>query len=290
MGYRSILRPDCFAGQAIIVTGAGSGIGRCVAHELASLGAHVVITGRKQEKLDRVLAEIAEDGGSAEARAFDIRDEQEVKEAVASLVSERGRIDGLVNNAGGQFPAPMQAISKKGFEAVVANNLTGGFLVMREVFVQSMQDSGGAIVNMAADMWRGMPGMAHSGAARAGMVNLTRTAAYEWGPQGVRVNCVAPGWVASSGMDSYDGMTKALIPTLKKHVPLGRIAVEAEVSSVICFLLSPAASFVTGATVPIDGGAPLGSALFPMAKGRGTAPFDGFHRAVVPDVLAETRD
>jgi citronellol/citronellal dehydrogenase len=285
MTYRSILRQDCFKEQTIIVTGGGSGIGRCVAHELASLGAHVVITGRNQDKLDRVLTEIAEDGGSAEARAFDIRDEEAVKAAVASIVAVRGRIHGLVNNAGGQFPAPMQLISKKGFDAVVANNLTGGFLVMREVYLQAMEKTGGAIVNMAADMWRGMPGMAHSGAARAGMVNLTKTAAYEWGPAGVRVNCVAPGWIASSGMDTYDGMTKALIPQLKKHVPLGRIGVEAEVSSVICFLLSPAASFVTGVTVQIDGGSPLGSALFPIGKGRGTEAFDGFHRAVVPDVL-----
>ena len=287
MTYRSILRQDCFSGQTIVVTGGGSGIGRCVAHELASLGAHVVITGRRQQKLDGVLAEIAEDGGSAEARAFDIRDEDSVKEAVASILSARRRIDGLVNNAGGQFPAPMQSISKKGFDAVVANNLTGGFLVMREVYVQAMEANGGAIVNMAADMWRGMPGMAHSGAARAGMVNLTKTAAYEWGPQGVRVNCVAPGWIASSGMDTYDGMTRALIPQLKRHVPVGRIGVEAEVSAVICFLLSPAASFVTGVTVPIDGGSPLGSALFPIGKGRGTEPFEGFHRAVVPEVLCE---
>jgi citronellol/citronellal dehydrogenase len=198
LGYRSILRDGCFAGEVHIVTGGGSGIGRCVAHELASLGAHVVITGRKQDKLDRVLAEIAEDGGRAEAHAFDIRDEEAVGAAVTAIVTKHGRIHGLVNNAGGQFPSPLEAISKKGFEAVVANNLTGGFLVMREVFRQSMQAHGGAIVNMAADMWRGMPGMAHSGAARAGMVNLTKTAAYEWGPAGVRVNCVAPGWVASS--------------------------------------------------------------------------------------------
>lgn len=287
MGYASILRGDCFSGETHVVTGGGSGIGRCVAHELASLGAHVVITGRKQDKLDRVLGEIAEDGGSAEAHAFDIRDEEAVKVAIAAIVASRGRIHGLVNNAGGQFPAPMQLISKKGFDAVVSNNLTGGFLVMREVFLQSMQAYGGAIVNMAADMWRGMPGMAHSGAARAGMVNLTKTAAYEWGPSGVRVNCVAPGWIASSGMDTYGGMTRTLIPQLKQHVPLRRIGVEAEVSSVICFLLSRAASFVTGATVQIDGGSPLGSALFPISEGRGTEPFEGFHRAVVPDVLAE---
>jgi citronellol/citronellal dehydrogenase len=284
------LRDGCFAGEVHLVTGGGSGIGRCVAHELASLGAHVVVTGRRQEKLDRVLAEIAEDGGSAEARAFDIRDEEAVTTAIGEIVAKHGRIHGLVNNAGGQFPAPMEAISKKGFEAVVANNLTGGFLMMREVFRQSMQEHGGAVVNMAADMWRGMAGMAHSGAARAGTVNLTKTAAYEWGPSGVRVNCVAPGWVASSGMDTYDGMTRALIPLLKDYVPLGRIGVEAEVSAVICFLLSPAASFVTGVTVPIDGGSPLGNALYPLRKGRATAPFDGFHRAVTPKVLSEGED
>lgn len=287
MAYRSVLRDGCFGNEVHVVTGGGSGIGRCIAHELASLGAHVVITGRKQEKLDRVLVEIAEDGGSAEAHAFDIRDEEAVKAAVGAIVGRNGRIHGLVNNAGGQFPAPLATISKKGFEAVVANNLTGGFLVMREVFLQSMERHGGAVVNMAADMWRGMPGMAHSGAARAGMVNLTKSAAYEWAPAGVRVNCVAPGWIASSGMDTYDGMTRSLIPQLKNHVPLGRIGVEAEVSSVVCFLLSPAASFVTGVTVPIDGGGPLGSALFPIGKGRSTAPFDGFHRAVAPDVLSE---
>ncbi len=290
MGYSSILRPGCFAEQTVVVTGGGSGIGRCTAHELAGLGAHVVLTGRNADKLDRVAAEIAEDGGEASTSVFDIRDEDAVKAAIAAIVAARGRIDGLVNNAGGQFPAPMQMISKKGFDAVVTNNLTGGFLVMREVFLQSMQANGGAVVNMAADMWRGMPGMAHSGAARAGMVNLTKTAAYEWGPAGVRVNCVAPGWIASSGMDTYEGQTKALIPQLKKHVPLGRIGVEAEVSSVICFLLSDAAAFVTGVTVPIDGGAPLGSALFPLPKGRATKAFDGFHRAVTPKVLSEGQD
>ncbi len=287
MGYRSILRSDCFAGEVHVVTGGGSGIGRCVAHELASLGAHVVITGRRQDKLDRVSAEIAEDGGSVDSLAFDIRDEEAVKQAIAGVVERRGRIHGLVNNAGGQFPSPMAAISKKGFEAVVSNNLTGGFLVMREVYVQSMQAHGGAVVNMAADMWRGMPGMAHSGAARAGMVNLTKSAAYEWAHAGVRVNAVAPGWIASSGMDTYGGMTRALIPQLKNHVPLGRIGVEAEVSAVICFLLSPAASFVTGVTVPIDGGAPLGTALYPIVKGGGSPPFDGFHRAALPDVLGD---
>jgi citronellol/citronellal dehydrogenase len=283
--YRSVFRPDLFAGQVHWVTGGGSGIGRCVAHELASLGATVLISGRSQDKLDRVAAEIAEDGGRAATRAFDIRDEEAVQAAVASVVAEHGRIHGLVNNAGGQFPAPLQAISKRGFEAVVANNLTGGFLMMREVMLQSMQKEGGAIVNMTADFRNGMPGMGHSGAARAGMSNLTMTAAYEWAMFGIRVNAVAPGWIASSGMDTYGGMTRSLIPKLKAHVPMRRLGLEAEVSAAICFLLSPGAAFITGVTLPIDGGSPLGSAIFPTVDHDRAVAFGGFHRAATPDVL-----
>jgi citronellol/citronellal dehydrogenase len=283
--YDSVFRPGLFAGQVHWVTGAGSGIGRCVAHELASLGATVVLSGRKADKLERVAAEIAEDGGSADAIAFDIRDEDAVKQAVAEAVARHGRVHGLVNNAGGQFPSPLVMIGKRGFEAVVANNLTGGFLMMREVFAQSMQAHGGAIVNMTADFRNGMPGMGHSGAARAGMANLTQTAAFEWASAGVRVNAVAPGWVASSGMDSYPEMMKPMIRGLKRHVPLRRLATEAEISAVIVFLLSPGAAFVTGVTVPIDGGAPLGNAAFPTADHDRSAPYDGFHRAVTPQVL-----
>ena len=283
--YASVLRPGLFAGQLHWVTGGGSGIGRCVAHELAALGATVVLSGRTAEKLERVAAEIAEDGGRAITRAFDIRDEEAVKAHVAEVVAGHGPVHGLVNNAGGQFPAPLMAISKRGFEAVVANNLTGGFLMMREVFLQSMQEHGGAIVNMTADFRNGMPGMGHSGAARAGMANLTQTAAFEWAHAGVRVNAVAPGWIASSGMDTYGGMTKTLIPKLKQHVPLRRLGVEAEVSAAICFLLSPGAAFITGVTLAIDGGAPLGSPLFPSLDHEKSVPFDGFHRAAVPAVL-----
>lgn len=284
-GYRSVFRPGLFTGQVHWVTGGGSGIGRCVAHELAALGATVVISGRTQDKLDRVAAEIQADGGRADTRAFDIRDEDAVKAAVASVVEAHGPVAGLVNNAGGQFPAPMAAISKKGFDAVVANNLTGGFLMMREVFNQCMAARGGAIVNMTADFRNGMPGMAHSGAARAGMSNLTQTAAYEWAHAGVRVNAVAPGWIASSGMDTYSGAMKALIPQLKAHVPLRRMGVEAEVSAAIVFLLSPAAAFINGVTLQIDGAASLGSDIFPIPATSRSVAFDGFHRAVTPEVL-----
>ena len=125
----------------------------------------------------------------------------------------------------------------------------------------------------------------YSGAARSGMSNLTMTAAYEWAHAGVRVNAVAPGWIASSGMDTYGPAMRALIPQLKNHVPLRRMGVEAEVSAAIVFLLSPAASFITGVTLQIDGAASLGSEIFPLGKASNSVAYDGFHRAVTPDVL-----
>jgi citronellol/citronellal dehydrogenase len=286
-GYRSAFAPGLFAGQRVWVTGGGSGIGRAVAHELAALGAHVVLSGRNADKLERTAAEIVEDGGRCAWRAFDIRDEEAVKAHVEAEVRDHGPVHGLVNNAGGQFPAPMQSISKRGFEAVVANNLTGGFLMMRELFLRSFERHGGAVVNMTADFRNGMPGMAHSGAARAGMSNLTMTAAFEWASSGVRVNAVAPGWIASSGMDTYGGAMRAMIPQLRRHVPLRCMGLEAEVSAAIVFLLSPAAAFITGVTLQIDGGASLGSPLFPSVDHERSVPFDGFHRATTPEVLRE---
>ena len=289
--YQSVLKPGLFSGQTIIVTGGGSGIGRCTAHELAALGAHVIITGRKQEKLDSVLEEIKLDGGSAESLSFDIRDEAAVTQAISDIVAKHPVIHGLVNNAGGQFPAPLEMISLKGFEAVVRSNLVGGFLMAREVYKQSMQKNGGSIVNITADNLNGMPAMGHSGAARAGMENLTKTAAWEWGYFGVRVNAVAPGWVASSGFDTYDPHFQSIIKGVKDNVPLKRLAFEAEISSAICFLLSPGGAFISGQTLRIDGGSSMGSAaaIWPLPKGSAanTSPYNGFHRAELPEMLRD---
>ncbi len=289
MSYDSVFKPDLFSGQTILVTGGGSGIGRCTAHELAALGAHVVLVGRKREKLEATCGEIHEDGGSASFQVCDIRDEESVRAMVKAVLDEHGPIHHLVNNAGGQYPAPLASINQKGFETVVRTNLVGGFLVAREVFNQSMSKTGGSIVNMLADMWGGMPGMGHSGAARAGMENFTKTAAVEWGYAGVRVNAVAPGWIASSGMDTYEGAFKAVIPTLREHVPLKRIGSESEVSAAIVFLLSPGAAFISGNTVRIDGAASQGSRAFPLFKAKPgqSRAYNGFHRAYLPDVLKD---
>ena len=284
--YDSIFKPDLFAGQRILVTGGGSGIGRCVAHELTSLGASVALVGRRAEKLAEVAAEIAEDGGRASTATLDIRIEDDVKRVIGELLAAHGPIQGLVNNAGGQFPAPLVAINQKGWETVVRTNLTGGFLMSRELFLQGMRSSGGAIVNIVADMYGGMPMMGHSGAARAGMVNFTETAAVEWASAGVRVNAVAPGWIASSGLDTYtDPNIRATLPKVRQAVPLKRLAEEAEVAAAINFLLSPAAAYLTGVTLRVDGGSTLNSRMFPLPDHQRSEAYTGFHRAVRPRIL-----
>lgn len=285
--YQSALAKDIFKDQIIIVTGGGSGIGRCTAHELASLGAQVILTGRTEEKLQQVKLEIIEDGGKASYRVCDNRDEEKVKQTVSSIVEEFGQINGLVNNAGGQFPAFLETMSANAFDSVIRNNLLGTFLMMREVFNQSMVKTGGSIVNMTIDMWSGLPSMGHSGAARAGIDNLTKTSALEWARAGVRVNAVAPGWVMASGLDSYKDGMKAMIPTVSSKIPLKRMATESEVSALMCFLLSPAASFITGMNVRIDGGASLVSPFFPLIDHEKSKPFKAFHRDGIPNVIKE---
>ena len=290
--YHSVFAPGLFAGQTLVVTGGGSGIGRCTAHELAALGAHVVLVGRNADKLQATAAEIAGDGGQVSWQACDIRQEAAVQAMVAAIVAERGRIHGLVNNAGGQYITPLEAISAKGWDAVLATNLTGGFLVARECLVQSMGVHGGAIVNIVADMWGSMPGMGHSGAARAGMVSFTETAAVEWAARGVRVNAVAPGYIASSGMDHYPPEAGDMLRAMRQTVPLGRFGTEAETSAAIAFLLSPAASFISGTVLRVDGARPQvrmgwGSPVADEAAQQREAirPFDGFHRAATPKVF-----
>ena len=290
--YRSVFAPGLLKGQVILVTGGGSGIGRCTAHELASLGAQVVLVGRNPDKLSTTAQEITGDGGQASWHSCDIRREGDVQAMVAQVVQQHGRIHGLVNNAGGQYISPLAKTSAKGWQAVIDTNLTGGFLVARECFNQSMQAHGGAVVNIVADVWGSMPGMGHSGAARAGMVSFTETAALEWATQGVRVNAVAPGYIASSGMDHYPPEAGPMLREMRNTVPQGRFGTEAETSAAIVFLLSPAASFVSGTVLRVDGARPQMRMGWQQAVAKpdvqtrdAVKPFDGFHRAVTPKVF-----
>ena len=279
MPYRSEFRPGLFGGKTVIGTGGGSGLGRCAAHELAALGAHVAIVGRKAEKLDQVSAEIEEDGGKVSVHPCDIRDEPGMQAMVDAVLAATGRIDGLVNNAGGQYRANLESISTKGFEAVVKNNLTGGFIVMREVFNRWMKDHGGAVVNIIADISNGWPMFAHSGAARGGMLTLTESAACEWAQYGVRVNSLAPSGVASSGFEVYDEASGAQVRKVATRIPMQRFGNESEVSAGIVFLLSPAASYITGTCLRIDGGSPNARPTFDLTPHENAPAYDGFHRA-----------
>jgi citronellol/citronellal dehydrogenase len=286
MGYNSVFARGLFKDKVIIVTGGGSGLGRCTAHELASLGANVVIIGRNQEKLDNVVKEITEDGGKATAMTCDIREEVQVITVIDQTLEKFGAIHGLVNNAGGQYRTEMKTISTKGFEAVVRNNLTGGFIFMREIYLRWMEENGGAIVNIIADIWNGWPEFAHSGASRGGMLTLTETAACEWAHSGVRVNAVAPGGIASSGFDTYPPEITQRLLEYADRVPLPRYGTEAEISAAIVYLLSPAAAYVTGTCLRVDGGAPnLRQTWTREYEAKNIPEFNGFHRATQPEIL-----
>ncbi|WP_454697044.1 SDR family oxidoreductase [Achromobacter aegrifaciens] len=286
--YRSAFRSDLLCNQVVVVTGGGSGIGRCTAHELAALGARPVLVGRTLEKLKRVQGELAEAGCDAGVRVIDIRDGAAVREGVAGILSEHGRIDGLVNNAGGQFTSPLRDISDNGWNAVIRNNLNGGFSMMREVFLQWMEAHCGVIVNIVAPVDFGFPNMGHSGAARAGMINLTQTAALEWVHRGVRVNAVAPGTIATSGMATYPEEQQKRFLSRRDHLPFRRMGTEAEVSAAICFLLSPAASYITGECLQVDGGLRIAKHIWPVPDHQAMPPYDPFGRSVLPDFLTKS--
>jgi citronellol/citronellal dehydrogenase len=280
MPYRSGFAPGSFAGRTIFVPGGGGGLGRCIAHELASLGASLVLAGRTMEKLERVKGEIEADGGAVLGLyTAELRDEKAVEGLVATVIERHGRIHALVNAAGGQFPAPLDRLSLNGWNAVVNNNLTSYFLMAREVYRQCMASYGGAIVNIGADHDRGMPGMGHNGAARAGLSNLTFTAATEWAPAGVRVNCVIPGFIATTGLDRYPEDAWEALRAVAKRVPLQRHGTAAEVSAAVVFLLSDMAAYITGVELRVDGGFHNGASsfLFKPEPARNVQTFRGFH-------------
>jgi len=255
----SIFRPGLFSGKVAIVTGGGTGIGKAITQELLHLGCNVVIASRNVDRLrvaeKELNAEFHSKGSQKKVAAFEcnIRKEDQVKALMKNTLDAFGRIDFLVNNGGGQFISPVANMTLKGWNAVVETNLTGTFLMCREVYNNWMRDHGGVIINISVVMDRGWPLQAHSGAARAGVENLTKSLAIEWVHSGVRMNCVAPGTIYSdTAAANYADpeMFKKAIPMIPQH----RLGTVEEVSSAVCFLLSPAAAFITGETLRVDGG------------------------------------
>ncbi len=257
MAQQSIFRPGLFEGQVILVSGGGTGIGRAIAFELAELGATVGLCSRSAEHLEPTLAEIEAKGGQAFTLQCNIRDEAQVKTTIATVLERYGRLDGLVNNAGGQFSSPAARISAKGWQAVIETNLTGTFYMARAAMEGWMKNHGGSIVSIVAEMWRGFPNMAHTGAARAGVVNLTQTLALEWAHHGIRVNAVAPGLIDSSGLKTYPAEIQAMLQSVAADIPAQRMGTESEIAAATTFLLSPAAAFISGTTLKVDGAGSL---------------------------------
>jgi NAD(P)-dependent dehydrogenase (short-subunit alcohol dehydrogenase family) len=251
---RNPFAPGLFAGQAALVTGGGTGIGKACALELLQLGAKVVIASRKPAHLEPALEELRPHG-EVIALGCDIREPEQVESLVSAALERHGRIDVLVNNAGGQFPMPASELTPKGWDAVIRNNLNGTFYMTREVATRAMLPARrGAIVNVIAMINRGFAGMAHTGAARAGVENLTMSLSVEWAWADVRVNAVAPGIIRSTGIDQYP---PELVEGSIARTPQKRLGTVEETAHAILFLASPAAQFVTGATLRVDGGASL---------------------------------
>ncbi len=253
--------PGLLKDQVALVTGGGTGIGKATALELLDLGAKVVIASRKPEHLEPTVEELRRHG-DAIALPCDIREPAQVETLVGQILDRFGRIDVLVNNAGGQFPSPAMMLSPKGWDAVIRNNLNGTFYMTREVATRAMiPRRSGAIVNVIANIARGFPGMAHTGAARAGVENLTKSLAIEWAMFDVRVNALAPGVIRSSGINQYP---PEIVAASIARTPQRRAGSVEECAHAIVYLASPAALFITGATFYIDGGASLWGDSFPI--------------------------
>jgi citronellol/citronellal dehydrogenase len=247
-----VLRDGLLTGDTCLVTGAGSGIGRAIAVRLSSLGANVIGVGRRLAPLEETAREVAAVGGTFSSLACDVRDTAAV-ERLVEQIGKRGGLSVLINNAGGQFASRAEDMSRRGWDAVIDLNLSSVFSMMKAAF-PFLAAGGGSVVNISlTPVERGVPGLAHSIAARAGVLGLTRTLALEWARHRIRLNCVGPGVVLTAALSG--NYSPRAVDQLRKGIPLGRTTSAREVAEVIAFLVSPAGAMITGQLIQIDGGA-----------------------------------
>jgi len=254
-----MFQQELFKDQVVLVTGGGSGIGFSIAQLFIRYGAKVIIASRKLEKIENAVQQL---GKNCEGKILDIKQSEQAEEVIKEIVKNYGKLDILVNNAGGQFPSAAENISINGWNAVINNNLNGTFYVSRAAFLQAFQNQKyGIIINIIANIFRGFPGMSHTGAARAGVDNLTKSLAVEWSRYHIRVNAVAPGIINSSGLEQYP---PKLLDNINANIPMKRMGTCEEVAYPVLFLASPLANYITGETLYVDGGMRLWGDLWEM--------------------------
>jgi citronellol/citronellal dehydrogenase len=248
----TVYRPDLFKGKAVVVTGAGSGFGFAIATLFARLGAELAILGRNEGRLAKAKAFLESLGARVYAETFNIRDHERCAAFIGNVWRELGRLDVLINNAGGQFPQMALDFKPKGWTAVIENNLSGTWYMMQAAArAWAERKAPGVIVNIVADFWRGMPGIAHTAAARAGVAYLSKSVAVEWAPLNVRVNCIAPGVLETSGFAHYPPEGLATYPQANPMKKAGDVW---DVAEACVYLAAPSAKFITGEVLTIDGG------------------------------------
>lgn len=249
-GASEIFRPGLLEGQVAVVSGGGSGLGRRTAVELAALGAQVVVCGRRAEPLEETVALCAE--GRAAARVCDIREEDQVAALVDAVLADHGRIDLLLNNAGGQYLTPAEDITPKGFRTVIRLNVEGTWLMTHAVATRAMIPAGGGkVINVTISPHHGLPGMAHSSAARAAVENLTRVLSIEWARFGIKLTAIAAGQFATETL--LTKYPQAVVDHLAQTIPAGRLGSEEEFAWAVAYLASPAGDFYSGAILTMDG-------------------------------------
>jgi NAD(P)-dependent dehydrogenase (short-subunit alcohol dehydrogenase family) len=258
------LRPDLFRGKTAFVTGGGTGLGLEVSRALGALGARVAIASRNPDHHTAFLSAASAAGWQARAETLDVRDARQVRRVVERVAADWNGLDFLVNNAAGNFVRPALRLPPRAWQTVIDIALSGAFYCAQAVGrVMGESGRGGAIVNVVAPYaWSGCPGVVHSAAAKAGVLALNHTLAVEWAPLAIRVNAVAPGPFASEGADARLWPSADMENRVREQIPAGRFGRAREVADAVLYLLSPAAAYVTGACLTIDGGWWLGKGLF----------------------------
>lgn len=244
---------NTFKDQIALITGGGKGIGYEIAKKMLSLGAKVIIASRDEESLKKAATELSKFGEVVHS-VCNIKHTDQIQQVASMIKEKHGRLDILINNAGGQFPALAEMVNDKGWSAVINNNLNGTFFMTREMATSFfIPQNKGVVVNIIADIYRGFPGMVHTGAARAGVENMTKTLAQEWSTYNIRLNCVAPGIVDSSGLGTYPQPIQDMLGEAKQAIPMNRFGKAEEVANAVCFYASDLASYTTGTTLYVDG-------------------------------------